>query len=67
MVAITRCPFCRSENVKVVDYLGAKCIICKSCDYDERLNYDIVPEENTSQREKGRYNVYKAGGHQRLK
>ncbi len=60
-----KCPQCHSSKVKEVDYMGLRCIVCRDCDYDERLEYDIVPEEDTNQKEKGRYHVYKKGGHGR--
>jgi predicted nucleic-acid-binding Zn-ribbon protein len=60
-----KCPKCSSSNVKIIDYLGAKCIKCGNCSYDESKLYDVYPEEKTSQKEKGRYTPYKAGGYKR--
>lgn len=62
-----KCPECYSKNVKIVKYMDVDCIICRDCDYDERLEYDIVPEERTNQKEKGNYTPYKTGGKNRVK
>ena len=62
-----KCPKCKSSNVKIVDYMDIKCIVCKNCGYDETKQYDVYPEEKTSQKEKGRYSPYKAGGFGRAK
>ena len=59
------CPKCKSNNIKIVDYLGTKCIICKACNYDATNQYDVYPEQKTSQKEKGRHTPYKTGGHKR--
>jgi len=56
------CPKCKSKKIKLVDYTGIKCILCKDCGYDEREIYEETPEERTSQKEKGRYTPYKKGG-----
>ena len=64
---LSKCPKCKSGNVKMIDYLSVKCIKCDNCGYDGSKEYDVYPEEKTSQKEKGRYNVYKAGGLKRTK
>jgi hypothetical protein len=56
------CPRCKSDNVKVVDYMDFQCIICSDCGFDERETYEVYPEQKTSQKEKGRYTPYKQGG-----
>ena len=61
------CPKCKSTNIKVINYLGIKCIICKNCGYDESKQYDVFPEKKSSQREKGRYSPYKTGGFKRTR
>ena len=61
------CPKCKSSNVKIIDYLSVKCIVCGNCGYDETKQYDVYPEEKTSQKEKGRYTPYKVGGFKRTK
>ena len=61
------CPQCRSYDIKIVDYLGVKSIICKSCGFDEASQYEVYPEQKTSQKEKARYSPYKIGGHSRSK
>jgi len=61
------CPRCKSENIKLVDYQGVKCLICKNCGYDETQQYEIYPEQKTSQKAKSRYSPYKTGGSYRAK
>ena len=63
----TVCPSCNSDNIKIIDYLGVKCIICNNCGLDESKQYEVFPEENKSQKEKGRYTPYKAGGFKRAR
>ena len=62
-----KCPKCKSGNVKIIDYMGIKCIRCSNCGYDESKEYEVYPEEKTSQKEKGRYTPYKSGGSRRAK
>lgn len=57
-----KCPKCGSEKVKTVNYEGVSCIICLECGYDETMEMDTWPESRSSQKEKGRYSPYKAGG-----
>jgi len=64
-MADKNCPKCNSDKVKLVDYLGVKCIVCKKCGYDETKQLEVYPEEKTSQKEKGRHSPYKTGGHNR--
>lgn len=59
------CPKCKSKNIKLVDYLGIKCVVCSKCGYDERAIYEQYPEERTSQKAKAGYTIYKAGGGKR--
>lgn len=59
------CPKCYSDNIKTVDYLGIKCIICENCGFDQTRQYEVYPEQKTSQKEKARHSPYKAGGPQR--
>ena len=63
----TKCPKCGSKNIKIVDYMGAKVLVCKKCGYDERDSLSIVPEQRTSQREKTRHSPYRTGGGKRTK
>ena len=56
-----KCPKCGSENIKIVDYSGAKVVVCKKCGYDERDELDITPSARETQREKRRYSPYRAG------
>ena len=60
-----KCPKCKLNNIKLIDYLGVKCIICRNCGYDESKQYDVFPENKVSQKEKGRYSPYKTGGFKR--
>ena len=62
-----KCPKCNSSKVKTVEYLGVKCIKCDNCGYNESQQYEVYPEEKTSQKAKGRYTPYKAGGSRRAK
>lgn len=62
---MNKCPKCGSDDVKLYNYLGIKTIKCNNCGFDEGAAYDAVPEQKTSQKAKGRYNVYKAGGKRR--
>lgn len=59
------CPKCSSNNVKIADYLGVKCLICKNCGFDQTSQYEVYPEQKTSQKAKAGYTPYKAGGHKR--
>ena len=61
------CPKCNSENIKLVDYLGIKAVKCNDCGFDETKEYEVFPEEKKSQKEKGRFSPYKAGGKSRTK
>ena len=64
---VNKCPKCGSENIKIVDYMGAKVIVCKKCGYDETEELAIVPEQRETQREKTRYSPYRKGGGKRTK
>ncbi|MBR9676569.1 hypothetical protein GOV04_00315 [Candidatus Woesearchaeota archaeon] len=55
------CPKCNSDKVKTVLYQGIEVVVCTDCGYDERDDLEEAPEYRSSQREKGRYNKYKAG------
>lgn len=57
-----RCPKCNSDDAKMMEYMGVKCIICNNCGFDESAQYDVFPEEKKSQKAKGSYSPYKAGG-----
>ena len=60
-----KCPKCGSPDVKSVKYLSVPVIKCSSCGFDESSVYDVYPEQKTSQKAKGKYNVYKKGGSRR--
>ena len=60
------CPQCRSGNVKIVNYMGIKCIVCSKCGYDESKQYEVYPEGKKSQKAKGKYTPYKVGGFERV-
>ena len=62
-----KCPKCKSDKIKIISYIGVKCIICSNCRFDESRQYDVYPEEKKSQKAKGKYSVYKAGGFSRVK
>ena len=61
------CPKCKSSNAKIIDYMGVRCVVCRKCGYDESKQYEVFPEEKKSQKEKGIYTPYKAGGFKRTK
>ena len=62
-----KCPKCRSEDVKTVLYRGIKCAVCNKCGFDERDVYEQYPEEKGSQKAKGSFSPYKAGGSSRAR
>jgi len=62
---MAKCPKCGSKDVKIQGYMGIKVIKCNKCGFDESMLYDVYPEEKKSQKAKGKYAVYKAGGHRR--
>lgn len=62
---MAKCPKCGSRNVKAQTYMGIKVVKCGNCGFDESLLYDVYPEEKKSQKAKGKYSVYKAGGSRR--
>ena len=62
---MAKCPKCSSSDIKIAKYLGVPVIKCNNCGFDESTVYDIVPEQKTSQKAKGKYSVYKTGGHRR--
>ena len=62
-----KCPVCKSSNIKLVDYIGVKCVLCLDCGFDERKNYEVFPEEKVSQKAKGRYSPYRTGGGKRTR
>lgn len=59
------CPKCKSKQIRFVDYLGIRCIVCTKCGYDERDIYEDELGEKTSQKARGRYTPYKTGGSRR--
>ena len=61
------CPVCKSTNVKEVEYMGVKCLVCNKCSYDERDTLDVYPGERNTQREKGKFTPYRVGGGQRVR
>lgn len=61
------CPGCHSKNVKVIKDNSLTFIQCKACGYDELAGDEVFPEQRTSQREKGRFSPYKAGGKGRVR
>ena len=62
-----KCPKCGSKDVKLLSYLGINVIKCNNCGFDERIVYDVYPEQKTNQKAKGNYSVYKVGGSLRTK
>ncbi len=64
---ILRCPKCHSEDVEIVEYMGARCIRCRKCGFDETALYEVYPDSKSNQKEKGRFTPYKAGGAGRVR
>ena len=64
---MTQCPKCGSKDVKLLSYLGINVMKCSKCGFDERVVYDVYPEQKTSQKAKGNYSPYKTGGSQRAR
>ena len=64
---MNRCPRCKSDDVKEVDYMGSIMLVCGNCGYDERQTYDVFPESKTSQKAKKEFSPYKSGGRLRIK
>ena len=62
-----KCPKCKSDKIKLINYLDVKCIICSECGFDESKEYDVYPQEKKSQKAKGKYTKYKIGGFGRAK
>ena len=59
------CPKCKSDKIKIISYIGVKCIVCNNCGFDESSQYEVFGEEKKSQKAKGNYAPYKSGGYQR--
>ncbi len=57
----SQCPKCGSKNIYHEKYLGTACLVCESCDYDQRDELDVTAEEKGG-KEKGSYTPYKIGG-----
>ena len=64
---MTKCPKCGTKDVKLLSYLGINVMKCSKCGFDERVVYDVYPEQKTSQKAKGNYSPYKTGGSQRAR
>ena len=62
---MTKCPQCDSENVEYYKFMGATVMRCKSCKFDEGEELELYPEERGSQKAKGGYSPYQAGGGRR--
>jgi len=61
------CPKCKSNNIKIINYMNIRCIVCSECGFDGSKQYDVFPENKKSQKAKGSYSKYKTGGHGRTK
>jgi len=55
-----KCPKCGSEKIRTKYYSGSRFAFCLDCGYDESSEVDVCPEENKSQKAKGKYTVYKS-------
>ncbi len=56
-----QCPKCGSKNIYLERYLGTDCLVCETCDYDQRDDLDATPEEKSG-KGKESYTPYKTGG-----
>lgn len=61
-----KCSKCMSINVKLVEYMGSKFVLCNDCGYDQRDQFDVYPEDKVSQKAKKEFNPYKSGGYFRI-
>lgn len=61
------CPKCKSPNVRLEEYQGLDCIVCNDCGFDEAQQYEVYPDHKASQKAKGKFALYKAGGSARTK
>ena len=62
-----KCPKCKSNDAKVINYLGIDCAVCSKCGFDGRDVYEQYPGEKGSQKAKGSFSPYKAGGSSRVR
>ena len=62
-----KCPKCGSDNTKLLKYMNIKTIKCNGCGFDESSQYEVYPQQKTSQKAKGSYAIYKAGGNRRTR
>lgn len=62
-----KCPKCSSYNVMPYLYQSVEVIKCGECGFDEGAEFEQHPTEKASQKAKGKYSVYKAGGSQRAR
>ena len=62
---MSKCPRFGSKKIKSYNYIGTKIIKCSDCNFDESKIYEVYPEQKTSQKAKGEYNIYKTGGSSR--
>lgn len=60
-----KCPKCNSYNVEPYLYQSVEVIKCNECGFDEGAEFEQHPTEKTSQKAKGKYSPYKAGGPKR--
>ena len=61
-----KCPKCGSLKTESVADHNMTFVVCRACGYDESM-YDVTDVQRSTQREKGRYNPYKAGGSKRTR
>jgi len=61
-----RCPKCLSDDIKEIDYMGTKMILCRNCGYDERDMHDVFAEGRVNQKAKKEFSPYKTGGKNRI-
>ena len=63
----TKCSKCGSTKVQTYKYITVTCIRCLMCGHDTCAELDIFPTPRSSQKAKGSFTPYKAGGKSRTK
>lgn len=67
MAVTVSCPRCKSTDVILQKYRGIVVRVCRTCGYDESLEFENEAGEKGSQKAKGSYSPYKSGGPSRTR
>ena len=62
---MNKCHKCGSYNVEPYLYQSVEVIKCNDCGFDESSQYEVYPQQKTSQKAKGKFTPYKTGGSKR--